>query len=96
MKGFNKPKMAFIIKGERKLFSSKKCNYLPIIKNIFQKIIKDQALSITDFNVITAFKVAWTGFIRIGKLTYIAAKAKKALFAETGLMKSDISFEKGD
>lgn len=96
LKGFNKPQMAFIIKGKRKLFLSKKCNYLPIIKNIFQKIIKDQALFIMDFNVITVFKLAWTGFMRIGELTYIAAKAKKATFVETSPMKSDISFEKGD
>ncbi len=44
----------------------------------------------------TAFKVASAGFMRIGELTYTAAEAKKAKFAETGLTGSDILFAEGD
>lgn len=40
--------------------------------------------------------MAWAGFIRMGELTYTAAEAKKATFAETGLIRSDISFAEGD
>ncbi len=65
-------------------------------KNILQNITKDEPLSVTDLNINTAFKVAWAGFIRMGELTYTAAEAKKATFAETGLTRSDISFAEGD
>ncbi len=34
--------------------------------------------------------------MRMGELTYTAAEANKATFAETGLTSSDISFEEGD
>ena len=34
--------------------------------------------------------------MRMGELTYTAAEAKKATFAETGLTRSDISFAEGD
>ena len=34
--------------------------------------------------------------MRMGKLSYTAAEAKKATFAETGLTRSDISFAEGD
>ncbi len=88
--------MALIIKGGRKLFPSIKQNHLPITKNILQNITKDKPLSVTDLNINTAFKVAWAGFMRMGELTYTAVEAKKATFAETGLIRSDISFAKGD
>lgn len=38
LKGFNNPRMALIIKGERRLFPSKKRNHLPITKDILEKI----------------------------------------------------------
>ncbi len=44
----------------------------------------------------TAFKVAWAGFMRKGELRYTAAEAKKVMFAETSLTRSDISFADGD
>ncbi len=34
--------------------------------------------------------------MRMGKLIYMAAEAKKATFAETSLTRSDISFAEGD
>ena len=94
--GFDDPRMALIIKGGRRLFPSKKRNRLPITKEILEKITEEELLSITDLNVDTAFKVAWAGFMRMGELTYTAAEAKKATFAETGLTRSDISFAEGD
>ncbi len=88
--------MAFIIKGRRRLFPSKKRNRPPITKEIVEKITEEEFLSITDLNVDTTFKVAWAGFMRMGELTYTAAEAKKATFAEIGLTRSDISFEEWD
>lgn len=41
LKDFNNLYMTLIIKREKKLFSSKKQNHLPIIKDIFTKITKD-------------------------------------------------------
>lgn len=82
--------------GGRRLFSSTKRNRLPITKDILQNITEDEPFSVTDLNIDTAFKVAWTGFMRMGELTYTAAAAKKATFAETSLTRSDISFAEGD
>ena len=93
---FDDPQMALIIKGGRRLFPSKKRNRLPITKQILEKITDEELLSITDLNVDTAFKVAWSGFMRMGELTYKAAEAKKATFAETDLTRSDISFVERD
>lgn len=61
--------MALIIKGGKRLFPSKKRNRLPITKDILEKIIKDELLTVEDLNVDTAFKVAWAGFMRMGELT---------------------------
>ncbi len=93
---FDDPRMTLIIKGRRRLFLRKKRNCLPITKEILEKITEEELLSITDLNVDTAFKVAWASFMRMGELTYTAAEAKKATFAETDLTRSDISFAEGD
>ena len=85
-----------VLRYLKRLFTSKKRNRLPITKEILEKITEEELLSITDLNVDTAFKVAWAGFMRMGELTYTAAEAKKATFAETGLTRSDISFAEGD
>ncbi len=94
--GFDVPRMALIIKGRKRLFPSKKRNRLPITKEIMEKITGEELLSMTDLNLNTAFRVAWTGFMRIGELKYKAAEAKKTTFAETGFPRSDISFAGGD
>ena len=96
LKGFDDPWMTLIIKGGRRLFLSKKRNRLPITKDILEKITEDEPLSVTDLNVDKAFKVAWAGLMRMGELTYTAAEAKKAKFAETSLTRSDISFAESD
>ncbi len=58
--------------------------------------MEEELLSIKDLNLDTAFKVAWAGFMKMRELTYQAAEAKTATFAETGLTRSDISFAEGD
>ncbi len=94
--GFDNPRMALIIKGGRRLFLSKKRNCFPITKEILEKTTEEELSSITDLNIDTAINVAWDGFMRIGNLTYTAAEAKKATFAETSLTKSEISFVEED
>ncbi len=96
LRGFDDPRMALIIKDGRRLFPGKKRNRLPITKEILEKITEEELLSITDLNVDTAFKIAWIGFMRMAELTYTAAEAKKATFAVTDLMRSDISFAEVD
>ncbi len=94
--GFDDSQMALIIKRGRRLFPSKNRSRLLMTKEIFEKIMEEELLSITDLNVDTIFKVAWAGFMRMRELRYTAAEAKKATFAETGLTRSDISFAEGD
>ncbi len=96
LRGFDDTWMALIINGGRRLFSSKKQNRLLITEEILVKIIEEKLPSITDINVDTTFKVAWAAFMRMRELTYIAAEAKKATIAQTGLTRSDISFPEGD
>ncbi len=96
MWNFDNPRMTLIITGKRRIFPSKKQNRLPMTKEILEKINEEELFSITDLNMDTAFKVAWSGFMRMRKLTYTAAEAKKATFAEISLTRSDISFAEGD
>ncbi len=96
LKSIDDPQMALIIEDGRRLFPSNKRNRLLITKEIIEKIMEKELLSIQDLNVDTALKVAWAGFMTIGELTYTAAEAKKATFAETGLTRWDISFAEGD
>lgn len=50
--------IAHIIKNERQLFTSKKQNYLFITKDILEKIIEKELLSIFHLNINTTFKIA--------------------------------------
>lgn len=58
--------------------------------------MENEPLSITDINIDTAFKVAEANFMRMEKLTYMVAEAKKIIFVKTGLRRSDISFVEDD
>lgn len=93
---FDSPRMALIIKGGKRLFSSKKRNRRPITKDILEKITEDEPLTLDDLNADTAFKVAWAGFLRLGEITYTATEAKKTSFKDTKVTRSDISFSEGD
>lgn len=44
----------------------------------------------------TTFKIGWASFMRMEELTYVAAKAKKATFADIGLIRLHISFAERD
>jgi hypothetical protein len=98
---FENPRLAWIIKGGKRLFHQTKAKRLPITKDILQKItnqkttnhpttIKDEA------NVDAAFKSAWAGFLRLGEITYTTAEAKKPSFARTKVTRGDVSFAEFD
>lgn len=88
--------MTLIIKRGKRLFPSTKQNCFSITKDIFEKIRDSEPLSVTNLNIGIAFKVVWASFIKMGKLTYKTAEAKKIMFLETNLTKSDISFVRGN
>lgn len=67
-----------------------------IIKNIFQKITSNKPINFMDLNIDTAFKMACAGFIKLKKITYMVAEAKKPIFKEIKLIRLDILFVKGD
>lgn len=55
---FNKPCIALIIKGEKRLFPKTKTTRLPITKNILEKIIDNKPVVFNKLNIDTAFEVA--------------------------------------
>ncbi len=96
LKDFYDPQMALFKNSRKWLFPSKKRNFLPVTKNILEKNTKEEPLTVTDLNVDIEFKVEWAGFVRLREITYTEAEAKKSIFAETKLTRSDISFAEGD
>lgn len=96
LKSFNNLRIALIIKGEKRLFASKKQNHLLTTKNNFEKIIENKPFSISNLNIDKTFKIAWASFMRMGELTYIVAKTKNATFVETNLIRLNIFFAKGN
>ncbi len=94
---FDAPRLAWIIKRGRTLFSSVKLTHLPIMKDIFEKITTQFTKSLEDLNIDAAFKIAWAGFLRLGEITYTASELKKkSTFVETHATRSDISFIEED
>ena len=47
---------------------------------------------IEEINIDTAFKVAWAGFLHMGKFTYTNSEAWSSTFINTKLIRSDITF----
>lgn len=61
-----------------------------------KKITKNKPVNIDELNIDMVFKVAWAGFLYLGKITYISTKLKKTLFSMTRVTRSDILFSKGN
>ena len=72
---FDAPRLAWIIKGRRRLFPHQKKDQLPITKGIFQKLTEDTPQTIDEINMDTAFEVAWADFMRLGEITYTNPEA---------------------
>lgn len=75
--GFDDPQMTLIIHNRKKLFSSKKQNCLPIIKDILEKITENKPLSITDLKINMTSKIVGARFMRMGELMYTIIEAKE-------------------
>ena len=88
--------MKFLLAGGRSFFSFIKFLYLPIIKDILY-IIRTSSLNfVNNFNLDTAFKIAWAGFMKLKKLIYTIAKKANLSFKNIHLTRSDITFSKQD
>lgn len=93
---FDAPRLAWIIKGGKRLYPSHKKNRLPVTKDILERITYKDPQTIDEVNIDTAFKVAWAGFMRLGEITYTETEVKKPSFIQTRLTRSDISFAEGN
>lgn len=93
---FDTPRIALIIKGEKRLFPKQKATRLPITKDILEKITDNEPVDLDELNIDTAFKVAWAGSLRLGKITYTGTELKKASFSEIKVTRSDVSFSEGN
>lgn len=51
-------------------------DYLPITKDIFEKILLVISISIKDLNINTTFIIAWADFLQIGEFSYMNAIAQ--------------------
>lgn len=96
LEAFDTPRIMLIIKRRKRLFLKRKAIYLPITKDILEKIMDYKPIDLDKFNINTAFKVVLAGFLYLGKFTYIDIELKKALFSKTKVIKSDIQFTKGN
>lgn len=75
------------------MFSQTQKTRLPITNDILLNITRAKPTSLQNLNIDTAFKVAWAGFLRMGKFTYTKADLKnRKLFSATKLTRSDITF----
>jgi hypothetical protein len=98
---FENSRLAWIIKGGKRLFHQTKAKRLSITKDILQKIINQKIINHSttiknEANVDAAFKSAWVGFLRLEEITYTIAEAKKPSFARTKVTREDVSFAEFD
>ena len=96
LKAYDTPRIAFIIMGRKRLLPKQKVTRLPITKDILKKITENKPVNVDGLNIDMVFKVAWAGFLRLGKITYTGTEFKKASFLATRVTRSDISFSKGN
>lgn len=53
-------------------------------------------MDLDKLNIDVAFKVAWAGFLQLGKITYTGTELKKASFSKTKVTRLDVSFAEGN
>lgn len=71
------PRIVLIIKSEKRFFPKQKATYLPITKDIMEKITENNSVIFDELNIDTAFKVAWAGSLRLGEIMYTGTKLKE-------------------
>ena len=87
---FDSPHLLRLVQGARSLFSSQKRERLPITRDILLKITPIPTTR-DEQQVNAAFKLAFTGFLRMGEFTHVKIKEKNSsTFAATGLTRLDI------
>lgn len=65
---------------------------MPITKDILKQINNTEPVNIEKLNINVAFKVTWSGFLRLSEITYTENELKKASFLDTTITRSDLSF----
>ena len=88
--------MKLLLAGGKLFFLFTKSLYLPITKNILHILRTPLPNSVNNFNLDIVFKVAWAGFIKLKKLTYITVKKADPFFKNIHLTKLDIIFSEQD
>lgn len=89
---FESWRMKLLLAGSRSFFPSTKSLCLPITKNILQILTSAPVYTLNDLNLYTAFKVAWAVFMRLGEITYTAARKVTTLFKDLHLTRSGVTF----
>ena len=82
--------------GTWSLFPQIKKERLPINKDVLEQATSVVPISIEKHNIDTAFKLAWDGFLQMGKLTYTSTESQAQTFVDTKLTRSDIIFSERD
>ena len=88
---FDSPHLLRLVQGARSLFPGQKRERLPITRDILLKITPTLTTR-DEQQVDAAFKLAFTGFLRMGEFTHAKAKEKNSTtFVTTSLTRSDIT-----
>ena len=87
---FEDLRLAQILQGGRSLFSKIKKDRFPITKEILENITSEFPITSDNFNIDAAFKVAWTGFLRLGEITYSSSDLKNPFFTNLKIIQSDV------
>lgn len=88
---FETLQIKLLLQGGRAFFPATKALRLPITKNILYTITSRPPEDINELNLHTAFKVAWAGFMRLGKITYTDAERHHPSFKDLYLPRSDVT-----
>lgn len=96
LEAFDTPHIKLIIKDGKKLFLEEKSIFLLVTNVIFEMVIAIKFGNIDKPNIDQKFNIAWVGFLRQRKMTYMVIKFKKISFSITKLIRSDILFIKSN
>lgn len=87
---FKSPLVARMVRGVRNLFPSSRRERLPIGPDVLRAITPSPVFR-DDINVNAAFKLAFAGFLRMGKFTHTKQRAADSqAFASANLIRSDV------
>lgn len=90
---FDAPRLAWVIRGESTL-AAKRRKHLLTTENVLRSSHDPRVKAQYSWWKISMG--AWSGFLRLGEVTWPAAEARKVLFDEMQLTRSDISLVESD